>query len=106
TETIGVYLDIIAPGGCTPNGRMIQVIVNAPGGQKVNVFTTQIFDCVDQAAVAGQRYTLVAVADVHADDLASCPTSSLQGLACFNALADDDTDDADNRRSRTCCRVP
>ncbi|MBI1885505.1 MAG: hypothetical protein HYS09_04215 [Chloroflexi bacterium] len=106
TETIGVYMDITAPSGCTPNGRIMQTSVTLSPGQRTNVFTTQVFDCVNQASAAGQRYTLVAVADVHNDDLASCPPGSLQGLACFNALADDDTDDSDNRKTRTCCHVP
>ncbi|MBI1885649.1 MAG: hypothetical protein HYS09_04965 [Chloroflexi bacterium] len=107
TETIGVYTGITAPSGCTPNGRIIQTSVTLSASRTANVFVLGLpFDCVNPSAVSGQKWTIVAVADVHADDLPSCPTGSLPGLACFNALADDDTHDTGNSRSRTCCRVP
>jgi hypothetical protein len=56
--------------------------------------------CSDPAAANGLSFTWVAVADHGADDLASCPPGSLQGITCFNALANDDEDPADNRLSR------
>ena len=49
----------------------------------------------------GSSYSWVAVADHGAGDLSSCPRGTLQSLACFNALANDDEDPADNCRSRT-----
>jgi hypothetical protein len=41
------------------------------------------------------------VADHGADDLSSRGPGSLQNLACFNALANDDADPGDNRKART-----
>jgi hypothetical protein len=106
TEQFGLYVDIIPPGGvsnpygCTPNGRIIQTVVTLSPGEKQNVFSAPMtFNCANQAGAAGQTYTIIAVIDVHADDLAACPPSTLMSVSCFNALADDDTDDSDNRRS-------
>ena len=59
----------------------------------------------DPAAANGLSYTWVAVADHGADDLAFCGPGALQSLACYNALADDDQDPADNRLSRNGPRV-
>jgi hypothetical protein len=101
TETIGVYVDVVAPGGCTPNGRVLQTTVTLAAGAKTTVPVPVSYSCSDPSAANGQSYSWTAVADHGADDLASCPPGSLQGLACFNALANDDEDPADNRRSRT-----
>lgn len=112
-ETVGVYLDAIPPGGvlnsgdCAPTGRIIQTSVTLNPGQqkKVSVDTNQSqarvidFGCTDYRTVTGRRYTLVAVVDTHGDDLADCSVGSLASLACFNALASDDSDPWDNREA-------
>ncbi len=61
--------------------------------------------CTNQAAVVGLRYTLIAVVDHAADDLASCGAGDLLTATCFNDLADDDDDPNDNRVSRSAPRV-
>ena len=101
TETIGVYVDVLAPSGCTPNGRVLQTTVSLAAGNKTTVPVPVSYSCSNGGAANGQSYTWTAVADHGADDLASCGPGSLQGLTCFNALANDDEDPADNRKSRT-----
>ncbi len=119
--TVGVYLDVIPPGGmtdpygCLPNGRILQttVALNTSGDKQANVFADTgtlsdgfvEFSCTDHAGAVGKTYTLIAAVDVNADDLASCPPGTLANPACFDALADDDTDDADNRIARNAPRV-
>jgi len=100
--TIGVYVDVMAPaaGGCTPNGRVLETTVTLAAGAKATLSVPVSYSCTDPAAANGMSFTWIAVADHGADDLASCPAGSLQGLACFNALADDDQDPADNRVTR------
>jgi hypothetical protein len=100
-ETIGVYVDVVAPSGCTPNGRVLQTTVTLGAGNKTTIPVPVSYSCSDVAAANGLSYNWTAVADHGADDLASCGPGSLQGLTCFNALADDDEDPADNRKSRT-----
>ena len=79
---------------------VLETTVTLNAGAKTTIPVPVSYSCADTAAANGQSYTWVAVADHGADDLASCPPSALQGLACFNALADDDQDPADNRLSR------
>ena len=43
--------------------------------------------------------------DVHADDLAACGESALVSLPCYSALAEDDTDPAENRVVRSAPRM-
>jgi Tol biopolymer transport system component len=100
TDTIGVYVDVSAPSGCTPNGRVLQTTVTLAAGAKTTLSVPVSYSCSDPAAANGLSFTWVAVADHGADDLASCPPGSLQGITCFNALANDDEDPADNRLSR------
>jgi hypothetical protein len=102
-ETIGVYVDVTAPatGGCTPNGRVLQTTVTLGAGNKTTIPVPVSYSCLDPSAADGMSYTWIAVADHGADDLSSCGTGTLQSLACFNALADDDEDPSDNRVSRT-----
>ena len=100
-ETIGVYVDVLAPSGCTPNGRVLQTTVTLGAGNKTTIPVPVSYSCADVNAANGQSYTWTAVADHGADDLTSCGAGSLQSLGCFNALADDDADPADNRMSRT-----
>jgi hypothetical protein len=63
------------------------------------------FSCTDHTGAVGKAYTLIAVADVNADDLAACGPGALQGVACVSALADDDTDNTDNLAIRIAPRV-
>jgi hypothetical protein len=42
---------------------------------------------------------------VHADDAGACAPFQLQSMTCFNALADDDDDDTDNRVMTNAFRV-
>jgi hypothetical protein len=100
-ETIGVYVDVLAPAGCTPSGRVLQTTVTLAAGAKTTIPVPVSYSCADPSAANGQSYTWTAVADHGADDLASCRPGSLQSLACFNALADDDEDPADNRKNRS-----
>ena len=94
-----------AAGGCTPNGRVLQTTVTLAAGAKTTIALPVSYNCFDPAAANGLSYTWVAVADHGADDLAACGPGTLQGLTCFNALADDDQDPADNRLSRNGPRV-
>jgi NHL repeat len=113
TESFGVYLDVVAPGGsngsnpngCTPHGRIIDTAVSLAPGPQTGVTTTQTFDCANVAGALGQTYTLIGVVDVHADDGGACGPFQLQSMTCFNALADDDNDDTDNRVTINAFRV-
>jgi len=107
TDTIGVYVDIVPPasGGCSPSGRVLQITVTLASGGKTSIPVPVGYSCADPVAANGLGFTWVAAADHGADDLASCPAGSLQGIACFNALANDDQDLGDNRTSRSGPRV-
>ncbi len=131
TETIGVYVDIVPPGGpdnpfdCAPAGRVLvrNVTLTAFGtpGDDANVFADDnnlagtvgsggllTFSCEDAAGAAADisnTYKIFAVVDVHADDLAFCPEGAIFDFTCFPALADDDSDDGDNRVGRSAPRV-
>jgi hypothetical protein len=43
------------------------------------------------------NWIIKAAIDVHADDGGACGPSQIATVTCFNALADDDDDDTDNR---------
>ncbi len=107
SDTIGVYVDVIAPSasGCAPSGRVLETTVTLAAGAKTTIQAPVGYSCPDPSGADGLSYTWVAVADHGADDLASCGPGSLQGLTCFNALASDDEDPADNRVSRNGPRV-
>ena len=103
TEAIGVYVDVIPPGGvtnphgCTPLGRVINTTVTLSPGAQTTVKATLRFSCADVAGATGQSYTIMAAADAHADDAGACAVFQTQEMACYNALADDDNDPSDNR---------
>jgi hypothetical protein len=101
TETIGVYVDLAAPPGCSPNTRVHQSTVTLAAGAKTTLSVPVNYSCMDPASVDGQSYNWTAVADHGADDLASCPPGALQSMACSNALANDDADPADNRTTHS-----
>jgi len=112
TDNIGVYADIIPPGGmtnpfgCTPIGRVISTGVMLAPGTDITVSSGPLFfDCANRAGAAGQSYTIVAAADAHADDAAACPVFQIQSMTCFNALADDDNDSSDNRLTTNAFQV-
>ena len=118
-EMIGVYLDVIPPGGISnpggsiPAGRILETTAVLEPNRQLRLFADTgtpgdglvEFSCTNQGAVVGLTYTIIAVVDVHADDLAACGEGELDSLACFNALADDDTDPTDNRVTRSAPRV-
>ena len=106
TETIGVYVDIIPPGGinnpfgCTPIGRVIDTTVTLGTTNQTNqtsVTATLSFSCADVAGALNQSYTIMAAADAHADDAGACAVFQIQSQTCFDALANDDNDSSDNR---------
>ncbi len=113
TELVGVYMDVIPPGGpsnpggCQPSGRILQTTVVIPVGGQVNVLADTTgtglvtFACSNQNAVAGQSYTFIAVVDDHADDPAACGPGALLSLTCFNALCSDVSNCSDFRLSTT-----
>jgi hypothetical protein len=105
TETIGVYVDVFAPSGCTPSGRMLQTTVALAAGAKTTIQVPVSYSCSNVSSADGLSYSWTAVADHGGDDLASCGPGALQSLGCFNALGNDDEDPADNRKSRTGPRV-
>jgi hypothetical protein len=107
SDTIGVYVDVMAPaaGGCSPSGRVLETTVTLGAGAKTTIPVPVSYSCSDPAAANGLSYTWLAVADHGADDLASCGPGNLQSVACFDALADDDQDPADNRATRNGPRV-
>jgi hypothetical protein len=112
SESIGVYVDVGPPGGpsnpygCAPGGRVLETSVTVSPGQKERVSSVNVsFVCADSAGAHGKPFTIVAVADAHADDVASCGPGQLQSMGCFNALASDDSGPSNNRISRSCCRV-
>jgi hypothetical protein len=103
TEAFGVYVDIIPPGGitnpfgCTPTGRIINEVVVLAPGEQITLSVSVLVNCADVPGATGQTFTLVGVIDVHADDAGPCAPSQLMSMTCFEALADDDDDDTDNR---------
>jgi len=102
SDTIGIYVDLMVPGagGCGPNVRLLETTVTLPAGGKTTIQVPVSYSCSDPAAANGLSYTWVAAADHGADDLASCGLGTIQGMPCFNALADDDQDPTDNRATR------
>jgi len=92
--------EIGAAGGCTPNGRVLQTTVTLAAGAKTTISVPVSYNCSDPSAANGMSYTWTAAADHGADDLASCGAGTLQSIACFSALANDDEDPSDNRKSR------
>ncbi len=111
TESFGVYVDIIPPGGitnpygCTPAGRIIDTVVTLAPTQQQIIAVFPTFNCTDVAGAMGLTWTVIAVIDVHADDGGPCGPGQLLSMTCFNALADDDDDDGDNRVSASIAKV-
>jgi len=64
-----------------------------------------VINCADVAGATGQTFTLIGAVDVHADDAGACGPFQIQSMTCFNALADDDDDDSDNRVTKNAFKV-
>jgi len=111
TESIGVYADIVPPGGmtnpfgCTPFGRVIDTVLTVAPTVSADATVTLSFDCADRAGAQGLTYTITAVADLHADDEGACGVFQLQTTTCFNALADDDSVPSNNRLTTNAYQV-
>jgi len=111
TETIGVYVDFVPPGGvtnpytCTPAGRVINTVLTLAPGEQTSISTTLTFECVDVAGATGQSYTIIGAADAHANDASVCSVGQIQSMDCANALADDDNDSSDDRVTTNGFRV-
>lgn len=130
TEPIGVYVDIIPPGGsgdpfgCLPNGRILETTFDSKDNHSIGAVTGDLdgtfedrvtgtpgflaFSCTDQAGAFGKTYLIIVAVDIHGDDLSSCGPGDLLLLACTNALADDDDDQslsARDKLSRSALRV-
>jgi len=110
-ESFGVYVDVVPPGGkgnpyaCTPVGRVIDTVVTLAPDEQTVVAAFPTFSCGDVAGAQGQTYAISAAVDVHGDDGGACAVSQIQSMGCYNALADDDGDDADNRVTMNAFRV-
>jgi hypothetical protein len=111
-DTVGVYLAVLPPGGssnpgqCSPAGVMDLGSFNLQPGQRQTVRVDVSWNCLDPAAVDGGNWTLRAIADIHDDDFSSCDTlAEAFDFPCSVALADDDTNDANNTSDRQRPRV-
>ena len=107
-ELVGVYLAYVPPagslnpGGCIPNGVSAIGNVHLLPRSTLTIASDPTWQCGNPAAVDGLSWTVTAIADAHADDVASCATVQqvLSGV-CAAALADDDQDDSNNTRVRS-----
>jgi hypothetical protein len=103
---VGVYLAFVPPAGgldpnCSPNGVvLVDTVTIAPRGS-TSLTSSPAWQCDTPAAIDGLTWTVIAIADAHADDFASCATVQqvLTG-SCASALADDDQGPSDNTRLR------
>jgi xanthine dehydrogenase iron-sulfur cluster and FAD-binding subunit A len=93
------------PYGCSPTGRVINQVITLDPGEQQTITVNVPISCADVAGATGQTFTLIGVVDVHADDAGACAPGQLMSMACYNALADDDDDDADNRVVTNAFRV-
>ena len=107
TDVVGVYLAFVPPagslnpGGCSPIGVSVVGNVSIPARGNESLTSAPLWQCANPAAVDGLSWTLIAIADVHADDFASCATvQQVLSGACDSALSDDDQDASDNTRLR------
>jgi hypothetical protein len=111
-DLVGVYLAFIPPGGsqnlggCSPNGVSNLGSNMLQPRDKLTINIDPSWQCTNPASVDGLPWTLHAIADVHANDLASCATIQqvLSGV-CSSALADDDDRPSDDTSIRLRPRV-
>jgi hypothetical protein len=111
-DVIGVYLAFVPPGGSSNPGGCSPSSVSNLGASviqprdKVTLNPDDSWQCAVPASVDGLSWTLHAIADVHANDFASCATiQQVLGGACSAALADDDDRADDNSGIRVRPRV-
>ena len=107
TDVVGVYLAFVPPAGslnpgnCSPNGVSIVGSVSLAPSSIGSLTSAPLWQCANPAAVDGLSWTVIAIADAHADDFASCATvQQVLSGACDSALSDDDQDASDNTRLR------
>jgi len=93
------------PYGCTPSGRVLNTVVTLAPGEQTTFSINVVINCADVAGALNQTFTLMGAVDVHADDAGACGPFQIQSMTCYNALADDDDDDTDNRVSTNAFRV-
>ena len=111
TDTIGVYVDLVPPGGpsnpygCTPATRVVNTVVVLTAGSQSALTATLTFSCANVAGASGQTYTIMAAADAHADDAGACGPGQIQSVTCGSALVSDDNDPTDDRTTTTGFRV-
>jgi hypothetical protein len=73
---------------------------------RITIVADPAWQCADPALIKGLAWTIHAIADIHADDFASCATTQqLLSGACATALADDDDRPLDNFDVRSRPRV-
>jgi hypothetical protein len=111
-DVIGVYLAFVPPagplnpGGCTAAGVSPIGNPTLPPRGFATMTYSPLWRCASPAVVDGLSWTVIAIADVHADDFAACTTvDQVLSGACDGALADDDQDASDNTRLRARPRV-
>jgi hypothetical protein len=111
-DMVGVYVAFLPPGGtqnfggCSPSEVSNLGALNLLPGGRLTVKADPAWQCADPAAMDGVAWTIKAIADVHADDFASCSTlEQIFSGECSAALADDDNSGADNTVLRARPRV-
>ena len=107
TDVVGVYLAFVPPAGsanpgnCSPNGVSIVGNVSLAPSSTGSLTSVPLWQCANPATVDGLSWTVIAIADAHADDFASCATiQQVLSGACQTALANDDQGASDNTRLR------
>jgi hypothetical protein len=107
-NNVGIYLAFLPPlgssnfAGCSPAAVVNLGSANLTPGETATIKLDPPWQCADPMAVDGVPWTLKAIADVNADDFASCATlNQVFSGACSAALANDDDDDTNNTRLRS-----
>ena len=130
TDPVGVYLAFNPPGGfgTNPGGCFVSVptgsaaenaaqvynwtsvVLSLPSvlldpGQKITLNGNVQFTCTNPAAVDGDNWQVLAIADVHGDDFALCDTPAEAFGGCSSAINDGDNQDANNTNLRPLPKV-
>ncbi len=130
-DNVSVYLAFSPPGGFATNpGGCSVFVLGAPAvwdanqvydwtaialgvspalldpGQKITLSGNVEFMCTNPAAVDGDNWQVLAIADVHGDDFGACDTlaEAFDG-ACSSAANEDDDGDANNTKVRPLPKV-
>src|SRR6266545_2852131 len=130
-DDVSVYLAFNPPGGfgTNPGGCSVfvatassaenaaqvynwtSVVLSVPSalldsGQKVTLQSNVDFMCANPAAVDGDNWQVLAIADAHGDDFAACDTlPKAFDSPCANAVNDDDNEGANNTKLRPLPKV-